>query len=165
MKILIAVDSTEAAPDIARTAESLFPNAEYVVMSAASVAPFVMTDPLGGGAFATAPSTDAFSASEDLADDAVESAQRALSEEAEHHVELGAPGPVICEQASLMAVDVIVVGHRSKNWLSRLVEPSVSDYVVRHAPCPVLVIREQPEREQTDAVMSDPAPEPVIATD
>ena len=142
MKILIAVDSTEAAPEIARTAELLFPNDEYIVMSAASVAPFVMSDPFGGGSFATSPSTDAFEISEELADDAVESAQNALSGDAEHHVEIGSPGPVICEQAATLGVDVIVVGHRSKNWLSRLVEPSVSDYVVRHAPCPVLVVRE-----------------------
>ena len=141
MKILIAVASTEEAPDIARTAELLFPHGEYVLMSAASVAPFMVADPLGAGGFVTVLTTDALVASEEVADDAVESAQGVLTTEAEHHVELGSPGPVICEQATLLAVDAIVVGHQSKNWLSRLFEPSVSDYVIRHAPCPVVVVR------------------------
>ena len=147
MRILIAVDDTEGALVATRFAQALFPRGEHIVISAASVAPFMVTDPMGGGAFVGGPSVEAFEAVEEQADAAVESAHKVLTGEGstsvETHVEIGSPGPVICDQAKDLHADVVVVGHRSQNWLSRLFDPSVSDYVVRHAPCPVLVVREQ----------------------
>jgi nucleotide-binding universal stress UspA family protein len=51
------------------------------------------------------------------------------------------PGHAIVEFAKEAAPDLLVIGASDKNLLRRLFTGSVSDYVVHHAPCPVLVIR------------------------
>ena len=53
----------------------------------------------------------------------------------------GEPGPAIVEAAESEAVDMIVVGTRGRNRVERFVLGSVSDHVVRTAPCPVLIVR------------------------
>ena len=53
----------------------------------------------------------------------------------------GEPGPAIVEAAESEAADLIVVGTRGRNRVERWVLGSVSDHVVRHAPCPVLIVR------------------------
>ena len=135
MKVLIAVDSSEVAHDAATVAQRLFPDAEHVIIGAASLAPYTAVEPLGGGYFPSGPDLEAV---REGADDAVASARDALGEESATLVQYGDAGRVICEQAVAQAADVVVVGRSSKNWLSRL-----SDYVVHNAPCPVLVVREQ----------------------
>lgn len=56
---------------------------------------------------------------------------------------LGSPGPVICEQARNYRADAIVIGRRGHSGLSELVLGSVSNYVLHHAPCSVVVIQGQ----------------------
>ena len=56
-------------------------------------------------------------------------------------VELGQPVEVICELAKTLASDLVVVGARGHNAAQRFLLGSVSDRVVHHAPCPVLVVR------------------------
>ena len=51
------------------------------------------------------------------------------------------PGPAIVRVVHEMNADVLVVGSSGKGWLSRLFGGSVSDYVIHHAPCPVMLIR------------------------
>ena len=58
-------------------------------------------------------------------------------------VEAGDAGLVICREAARLRVDVVVVGRETKSMVSRLFHPSVSDYVMKNAPCPVLVVREE----------------------
>ena len=53
----------------------------------------------------------------------------------------GDPGPAIVEAALAERVDLVVVGTRGRNRIERAVLGSVSDHVVRHAHCPVLVVR------------------------
>jgi nucleotide-binding universal stress UspA family protein len=53
----------------------------------------------------------------------------------------GEPGPSIVEAAAAERVDLVVVGTRGRNRVERAVLGSVSDHVVRHAHCPVLVVR------------------------
>lgn len=53
----------------------------------------------------------------------------------------GPPGPAIVDAATSEAADLIVVGSRGRSRVERLVLGSVSDHVVRHAPCPVLIVR------------------------
>ncbi len=50
------------------------------------------------------------------------------------------PGHAIVGIAKEVRPDVIVLGSEEKGFFQRLVTGSVSDYVVRHAPCPVLVV-------------------------
>jgi nucleotide-binding universal stress UspA family protein len=56
----------------------------------------------------------------------------------------GAPGESIVAAAQAEGVDMVLVGAHSRGRISRLVMGSVSDYVARHATCPVLIVREQP---------------------
>lgn len=53
----------------------------------------------------------------------------------------GEPGPALVEAAASEEVDLIVVGSRGRNRVERFVLGSVSDHVVRHATCPVLIVR------------------------
>jgi nucleotide-binding universal stress UspA family protein len=53
----------------------------------------------------------------------------------------GEPGPAIVEAAAAEDVDMVIVGTRGRNRVERMVLGSVSDHVVRHAPCPVLIVR------------------------
>ena len=58
-------------------------------------------------------------------------------------VETGDAADTICQTAKRLGVDVIVVGSHGRTGLGRLFLGSVSEQVVRHAPCPVLVVRSQ----------------------
>ncbi len=53
----------------------------------------------------------------------------------------GEPGPAIVEAAEAERVDLVVVGTRGRNRVERAVLGSVSDHVIRHAHCPVLIVR------------------------
>jgi nucleotide-binding universal stress UspA family protein len=53
----------------------------------------------------------------------------------------GEPAEAIVEAAGSEQVDLVVVGSRGRGSMGRLLIGSVSDRVVRHAPCPVLVVR------------------------
>lgn len=55
----------------------------------------------------------------------------------------GAPGPAICGHAAEIGARVVVVGSRGLGGLKRAVLGSVSDHVIRHAPCPVLVVGDE----------------------
>ncbi len=56
-------------------------------------------------------------------------------------VELGEPVDTLCDVAKNLKVDLLVVGARGHNAAQRFLLGSVSDRVVHHAPCPVLVVR------------------------
>lgn len=57
----------------------------------------------------------------------------------ERRVVEGPPGPALCALADELEADVMVLGTRGHGGLRRALLGSVSDHVVRHAPCPVLV--------------------------
>jgi nucleotide-binding universal stress UspA family protein len=59
----------------------------------------------------------------------------------ETRLEIGDVARTICEVAGELGVDAIVVGSKTRHRLGRLVRGSVSEYLVHHAPCPVLVLR------------------------
>ena len=61
--------------------------------------------------------------------------------ETEINQQLGDPARSICEVADTLSVDLIVVGRRGYSGLSELWMSSVSNYVLHHAPCSVLVIQ------------------------
>lgn len=66
-----------------------------------------------------------------------------LGIEGEMLVEVGDPGPTICAVAAQHEVDVVVIGSHGHGWLQRVLIGSVSNHVLHHAPCPVLVVRDQ----------------------
>jgi nucleotide-binding universal stress UspA family protein len=85
---------------------------------------------------------------------AEEEARTKLSEEARkireaggditaEHARLGHPDAEIVELAEELSVGLIVVGSRGHGRVRRALMGSVSDSVVRHAHCPVLVVRSE----------------------
>jgi nucleotide-binding universal stress UspA family protein len=59
----------------------------------------------------------------------------------EHSIVLGQPAAEIVAAAEERGTDLVVVGARGLGLLGRFVLGSVSDRVVHHAPCPVLVVK------------------------
>ena len=53
----------------------------------------------------------------------------------------GDPGDVIVEAAEAEHADMVLVGSHGRGPVGRLLLGSVSEFVVRNAPCPVLVVR------------------------
>jgi nucleotide-binding universal stress UspA family protein len=60
---------------------------------------------------------------------------------AEVHFLGGDPGAAICQLATDLSARAIVVGSRGRGRLKRAFLGSVSDHVVRNAPCSVIVTR------------------------
>ena len=74
------------------------------------------------------------------ADERVAAAREALGlADAEVHVLRGRPGHALVDHAVEIGAKAIVVGSRGRGGLKRAVLGSVSDHLVRHAPCTVLV--------------------------
>jgi nucleotide-binding universal stress UspA family protein len=76
----------------------------------------------------------------------VASVQRArgVGVTAEFLVWEGDAGDSITAAAEAEQADLVVVGTRGRSAAGRMLLGSVSDHVVRHAPCPVLVVRPAP---------------------
>ena len=140
MKILIAVDETESAHYATSVAKVLFPLAEHIILSAAELPPFVFGVALGVGA---SPPSDALTSAVVANAQSSVAAAEALFHGGVSEVEAGDAGLVICREAARLGVDVVVVGRETKSMVSRLFHPSVSEYVMKNAPCPVLVVREE----------------------
>ena len=62
----------------------------------------------------------------------------------------GPPGDAIAAAAEAEHVDLVVVGTRGRSGAERMLLGSVSDHVVRHAECPVLVVRPHKHRVPQD---------------
>jgi nucleotide-binding universal stress UspA family protein len=59
----------------------------------------------------------------------------------------GPPGEVICWMAEDEQCDLIVMGTHGRGGLRHLLLGSVAEYVLRHAHCPVTVVRDVPAKE------------------
>jgi len=53
----------------------------------------------------------------------------------------GDPGEAIVDAAAAEHASLIVLGSHGRHGVDRAIYGSVSDHVVRHAPCPVVVVR------------------------
>jgi nucleotide-binding universal stress UspA family protein len=60
----------------------------------------------------------------------------------------GDAGSSIAEAAEAEEADLVVVGTRGRSGAERMLLGSVSDHVVRHANCPVLVVRPSKRDDQ-----------------
>jgi nucleotide-binding universal stress UspA family protein len=56
-------------------------------------------------------------------------------------VHLGRPAQVIVDQAEKQGCELVIVGSHGRGFWGRLTLGSVSDTVIHHAPCSVLVVR------------------------
>jgi nucleotide-binding universal stress UspA family protein len=68
-------------------------------------------------------------------------ALRARVTTADLSIAVGHPAPEILRYADVTDTDLLVVGARGLGTMKRLLLGSVSEAVLRHAACPVLVVR------------------------
>ncbi len=85
-------------------------------------------------------------AMEDRADQIVQSTEKHLAEAdldcvVETEILHGDPGLELVEKATEEQVDYVVVGSRGNTGMARFLLGSVSERVVRNAPCSVMVVR------------------------
>lgn len=135
-RILLATDlstASEAATDQAlQLARDL--RAELLVVSVIDP-----SSPLSGGPAVAR--MDQRRAARELAAQALVVRGRRTGVSVEFLVWEGEPGPAIIEASEAERADLLVVGTRGRSRVERMVLGSVSDHVVRHSPCPVLIVR------------------------
>jgi len=145
MKVVVATDGTSAAIDAAhRAIELLRPGAEIVLVTAIRD----WEDPMASAGGFEGPVESDDEADEEYAERvasgtaALERTASAISERIETRLITADedPGHAIVHFAEQLRPDVIVIGAGGKSALKRLLLGSVSDHVVHHAPCPVLVV-------------------------
>jgi nucleotide-binding universal stress UspA family protein len=145
MKVLIAVDDDAPSRDALAFAERLVSERDEVVVlnvtSYAELLPFT-GDPFGAGIGAVALDPDSLAQLDDRAEELVErTAEEIEAMKKNVVVEHGSPGERICATAAEHGIELIILGSHERGAFGRFVHGSVSDYVVHHAPCPVLVVR------------------------
>lgn len=148
MRILLAVDGSLSA-DRARDLVAALPWREGGRLRIVSVAP-TAADFIGvPWSMAAPPDVDEFEAEVlRVHRDALETAEREIrSARSDLVIEpvllRGRPASWIVEEAREMPADLVVVGHRGQGRWESMLLGSVSSEVVDHAPCPVLVARDE----------------------
>jgi nucleotide-binding universal stress UspA family protein len=143
--VLIASDGSDLSVHAARKGFSLLGKPERVtLLSVVSAIP--MTDAAGFEGVAYSPEAEQalWNAELEGANEELARTAEALSgTTVDKRAEVGDAATTICRVAQELGVDVVVVGSHGRTGVSRLFLGSTSEHVVRHAPCPVLVVREE----------------------
>jgi nucleotide-binding universal stress UspA family protein len=144
--IVIGTDGSEHAVAAARRGiELLAPGATVHLVCVAEPPAIVGSGMESGfaGGIASADEVDAaWAAVSAEAEAALERTKAELGDaDVNARVERGAPGVVLCDLATEVAADAIVVGSRGLGAIRRALLGSVSTYVVNNAPCAVVVVR------------------------
>jgi nucleotide-binding universal stress UspA family protein len=144
MRVLIATDGSDISLAAARAAAELVrADAEMALVTAV---PAVSSDTGAGGIEGPDATPEELAEMQQESQVAGETALTQTAAElglvgAQQHVVEGEPGPALCNAATDLGADVLVVGSHGRGVIARTLLGSVSDYVVHHAPCPVLVVR------------------------
>ena len=152
-KILLATDGSEEATLAARTAVDIADKTNSELHA-------VYVGELDYGYATYGPSYDPSFAAPDyeymqqIQENLEQEARKALDAEVERvkaaggrvveaHLSMGSPDAEIVKLADDIGAGLIVVGSRGLGGIRRALIGSVSDSVVRHAHCPVMVVREE----------------------
>jgi nucleotide-binding universal stress UspA family protein len=146
MHVLIATDGSQLSINAARRGVALLGRPDAVTLLC------VLTDVPGddaggfeGSVYSPEEQQDLWEAEQREAYDELTRTAAALTGcEVERRIEIGDVASTICRVAEELPADVIVMGSHGRTGLKRIVMGSVSEHVVRHAPCPVLVVHERP---------------------
>jgi len=142
-KILLATDGSEDAELAATTAIDLAnsTSSELHIVLVEEPA-YAYVDPSGYPFFPDAELERELEQQARMRLDAeVEKIRSAGGAVAEAHLRVGAAGAEIADLAQEIGAGLIVMGSRGLGGIRRALMGSVSDAVVRHAHCPVLVVR------------------------
>ena len=155
-KVLLAIDGSEESELAARTAADLADKTRsdlHVVFVGPSTGDIGMGTPQ----IADIPAPAQEELDEEarrLLDAEVEQVKAAGGTVAQAHLQTGRPDAEIVALAEEIGAGLIAIGSRGLGGVRRALMGSVSDSVVRHAHCPVLVTRkEEPYREEPDQDM------------
>ena len=147
MHVVIATDGSPASLAAARKAGSILAAADHVTLI--SVLTEVPGDDAGGfeGSVFSPDEQDRLWKQE-MAEAGAElerTAATLTSANVDKRIEVGDVAGTVCRVAGELHADVIVVGSHGRGSIERILLGSVSEQVVRHAPCPVLVVRPEPQ--------------------
>jgi nucleotide-binding universal stress UspA family protein len=141
--ILLCTDGSELAEHALRAGLSLLPRDHGVVVVAVVEPPdptLVTGSGMAGGVMSVDELETVDKAAVETGEVALQSTVDALGiADAQTTVLRGAPGPAICDYATEVDASAIVIGTRGRGGVKRALLGSVSDHVVRNAPCPVVV--------------------------
>jgi nucleotide-binding universal stress UspA family protein len=142
-KILLATDGSEDAALAVKTGADIAQKTDselHVVYVGSSLEYVGMGPPEIGDI--PAPTQGQLSAeARELLDAEVEQVKAAGGTVAQAHLGLGAPDREIVDLAEEIGAGLIVIGSRGLGGVRRALMGSVSDSVVRHAHCPVMMVR------------------------
>jgi nucleotide-binding universal stress UspA family protein len=143
-KILLAADRSEEATLAAKTAVDIVHRIDselhvvYVVHRSEE-----LRQPEGLGFGSVVPTEELERMGEEIIDELVRRVEDAGGNVAEAHLRQGRPDQKIVAQAEEIGAGLIVMGSRGLGGLKRALMGSVSDSVVRHAHCPVMIVRRE----------------------
>jgi nucleotide-binding universal stress UspA family protein len=141
LPIIVAVDGSDAAIHAAREGLALVDGKILIATVVEASDPGLV---IGTGTAGGVMSNEEFEA----ADNAIVAEGRTHAQEAASALGLGNPeivvlrggaGPALCELATERSARAIVMGSRGRGGIKRALLGSVSDHVVRNAPCPVVI--------------------------
>lgn len=149
MKILIATDGSKYSANAAKKCCEFIKSTEGLeikIISAVEPVRPVPAEPFG---VSTEFYLEVESAAKKKAGDFVEEIKKIIEENSgdskikiETVIPVSAPKTAIVEEAKEWEADLIVVGSHGYGFWNRMFLGSVSDAVMHHAPCSVLVVRE-----------------------
>jgi nucleotide-binding universal stress UspA family protein len=144
MKVLIAIDDDDSSREALQFAERMVSaDDDVLVLNVANYPGLVPMagDPFGAGMGAAALDPVSLGEIDQRAEQLVKATVGDLDAHSEGVVEHGAPGERICAVATEHEIELIILGSHERGAFGRFLHGSVSDFVVHHAPCPVLVVR------------------------
>jgi len=136
-KLLLATDLSEASEAATEQAFELAKRLEASLLVVSVIDPGALQLP--GGRFRAR--VDQVRERREVQAQALVERGRSEAVEVSFLVWTGDPGDMIVEAAEAEHVDMVLVGSHGRGAVGRLFLGSVSEHVVRHAPCPVLVVR------------------------
>lgn len=157
MNILIAADGSEFSKEAIKKCSKLISTENSSVRVISAVEPMT---PMGAEPFAVSADymRDAQAELLNKAKGFAEEAEKMILEkfqnakiETSRQVVIGDPARAIVEEAESWKADLIVVGSHGYGFWRRMVAGSVSQAVMNHAPCSVLVVR----KAQDERVLDD----------
>jgi nucleotide-binding universal stress UspA family protein len=144
MKVVVGIDhSRHSEAALAWVKRASWPAGSRVyLVSAVPIAAgaYLFAEPSGFSGLESV-QNEQFESSRELTADAEKSLQT-CGLMIESRVELGDPRDLIVRTAESIGADLVVVGSHGRTGLPRLLMGSVASYVVSHAPCDVMVIKQ-----------------------
>ncbi|NEU14907.1 universal stress protein [Methylobacterium sp. BTF04] len=137
-RILIAVDGSEVSADAGRVGLEL-----AAALDAEVGLIHVIRPAISAGAWYAVSSPELKQPVPELTADIFSSlhAKTPIPKGSPTFLPLGEPVAAIVEAAREWSASLVVVGSHGRNWLDRVMLGSVAEGVSRHAPCPVMVVR------------------------